>query len=295
MARKAVKVTELISVIVATYNRPDALAATLRGLEAQTDRDFEIVVADDGSDEATGRAITAFTRTTKIPVKHAWHADNGFRLAEIRNRAIRISSGTYCVFLDGDCIPRPDFVAAHRALMEPGWFVTGNRMLLSESLTQRILEQNLQPESWGFFTWLMRRMGGEVNRLSPLFGISLGVLRKRQARRWRGARGSNMAFWRRDLDTVDGFDAAFTGWGREDSDIFIRMIRSGVLRKDGRFATAVLHLWHQEADRSLLADNERQLDQARASKRLRAQIGLSHLVAEIERSKPKPSMAQPVS
>ncbi len=287
--------TDLISIIVATYNRPDALAATLRGLEAQTDRNFEIVIADDGSDETTGGIITAFARNTKIAVKHAWHADSGFRLAEIRNRAIRISTGDYCVFLDGDCIPRPGFVAAHRALMEPGWFVTGNRMLLSEALTQRILEKNLEPEKWGFFTWTIRRLRGEVNRLSPLFGISLGALRKRQARRWRGARGSNMAFWRRDLDAVDGFDSAFTGWGREDSDIFVRMIRSGVLRKDGRFATAVLHLWHKEADRSQLAGNERQLDQARASKRLRAQVGLSHLALEIERSKPKPSLAQPVS
>ena len=287
--------TDLISVIVATYNRPDALAAVLRGLEAQTDRNFEIVVADDGSGEETGRAIAAFARTTKLPVKHAWHADNGFRLAEIRNRAIRISAGGYCVFLDGDCIPRPGFVAAHRKLMEPGWFVTGNRMLLSETLTQRILEQNLQPETWGFAAWLTQRVQGGVNRLSPLFGISMGALRKRQARRWRGARGSNMAFWRRDLDAVDGFDSAFVGWGRGDSDIFVRMIRNGVLRKDGRFATAVLHLWHKEADRSQLADNEKHLDQARLNKRLRAQVGLSHLAAEIERSKPKPSMAQPVS
>ena len=286
--------TDLISVIVATYNRPDALAAVLRSLEAQTDRNFEVIVADDGSNEKTGSLITEHARKMTVPVRHAWHSDIGFRLAEIRNRAIRISSGAYCVFLDGDCIARPNFVAAHRGLAEPGWFVTGNRMLLSEDLTKRVLEQNLVPERWGFFTWLTRRMFGEVNRLMPLFGISLGFLRKRQARRWRGARGSNMAFWRNDLDAVDGFDAAFTGWGREDSDIFIRMIRSGVLRKDGRFATAVLHLWHEEADRSKLASNEKQLDQVRSGKRLRAQAGLSLLAAEIERTKPKPSMAQPV-
>ena len=286
--------TDLISVIVATYNRPDALAAVLRSLEAQTDRNFEVIVADDGSNEKTGSLITEHARKMTVPVRHAWHSDIGFRLAEIRNRAIRISSGAYCVFLDGDCIARPNFVAAHRGLAEPGWFVTGNRMLLSEDLTKHVLEQNLVPERWGFFTWLTRRMFGEVNRLMPLFGISLGFLRKRQARRWRGARGSNMAFWRSDLDAVDGFDAAFTGWGREDSDIFIRMIRSGVLRKDGRFATAVLHLWHEEADRSKLASNEKQLDQVRSGKRLRAQAGLSLLAAEIERTKPKPSMAQPV-
>jgi len=288
-------VTDLISVIVATYNRPDALAACLRALEAQTDRNFEIVVADDGSDEATGTLVAEFARRAKVPVKHAWHPDKGFRLAEIRNRAIRISDGSYCVFLDGDCIARPDFVANHRLLMEPGWFVTGNRLLLSADLTKRVLEENLQPERWGFLAWLARRMRGEVNRISPLFGMSLGFLRKRHPGRWKGARGSNMAFWRRDLDAVDGFDSAFTGWGREDSDIFIRMIRSRVFRKDGRFGTAVLHLWHPEADRSSLADNERHLAEMRASRRIRAQRGLSHLVAEIERGKPQSDPARQAS
>lgn len=287
--------TDLISVIVATYNRPDALAACLRSLEAQTDRNFEVVIADDGSNEETGGMIAEYARRMTVPLRHAWHPDTGFRLAEIRNRAIRISSGNYCVFIDGDCIARPNFVVAHRALMETGWFVTGNRVLLSEGLTRRVLENNLEPERWGFFKWLLTRARGGVNRLAPLFGVALGALRKRQKHRWRGARGSNMAFWRSDLDSVDGFDAAFTGWGREDSDIFIRMIRNGVLRKDGRFATAVLHLWHKEADRSKLADNERKFDQVRLGRRLRAEVGLSHLVAEIERSKPKPSLARPAS
>jgi len=279
-------VSDLISVIVATYNRPDALAACLRALAIQTDKDFEIIVADDGSEADTGALVAAFARKSPVPVKHAWHPDEGFRLAEIRNRAIRIASGTYCVFLDGDCIPRPTFVAAHRRLMESGWFVTGNRLLLSERLTARILREGLEPERWGFWRWLRLRLRGDVNRLTPLFGFSLGFLRKRHPRRWRGARGSNMAFWRGDLEAVDGFDASFTGWGREDSDIFVRMIRHGLRRKDGRFGTAVLHLWHKEADRSQLADNERRLAGLRSGKRARAEVGLSHIVAEIESRRP---------
>jgi hypothetical protein len=87
-----------------------------------------------------------------------------------------------------------------------------------------------------------------------------------------------MAFWRSDLDKVDGFDAAFSGWGREDSDIFIRLIRGGVLRKDGRFATGVLHLWHPEADRARLADNERLLADVLDSQRVRAKEGLSRVI-----------------
>ena len=95
----------------------------------------------------------------------------------------------------------------------------------------------------------------ETNRLLPLLSLPLGPLRKRKARRWQGVRGGNFAFFRSDLDRVDGFETSFVGWGLEDSDIVIRMIRAGVLRKDGRFATGVLHLWHPEADRAQLPAN----------------------------------------
>jgi hypothetical protein len=182
------------------------------------------------------------------------------------------------VFLDGDCLTRPDFVASHRRLAEPGWFVTGNRMLLSREFTERILEQALEAERWGFASWMAQRARGRINRVAPLLGLRLGPLRKLHRRQWRKARGSNMAFWRRDLETVDGFDAAFTGWGREDSDIFVRMIRAGVLRKDGRFGPGVLHLWHPEADRAQLAQNDRQLDELLANRRVRARHGLSRLL-----------------
>lgn len=279
--------TDLISVIVATYNRPDALAAVLRSLAHQTDRGFEVIVADDGSTAATARVITDWVARLRVPLKHVWHEDKGFRLAEIRNRAIRISTGSYCVFLDGDCLARPDFVAAHRRLAEPGWFVTGNRILLSREFTGRILEQTLEPELWGFRRWAAQRARGQINRLTPLLTLRLGLLRKLRPRQWRKARGSNMAFWRRDLETVDGFDAAFTGWGREDSDIFVRMIRAGIRRKDGRFGPGVLHLWHPEADRAALAQNDRQLDDLLGERRIRARHGLTWL-AEMRQAETRP-------
>lgn len=266
---------ELISVIVSTYNREDALDAVLRGLSRQTDRHFEIVVADDGSRPATARIVRAWGAKTALPVKHVWHEDRGFRLADIRNRGILASAGAYIVFLDGDCIVRPSFVAAHRRLAEAGWFVTGTRILLSPDLTGRILQHGLEPESWALTHWLVRRSRHEVNRITPLLELRLGALRKLTASRWRGARGSNMAFWRKDLEKVDGFDTSFQGWGREDSDIFIRLIRAGVGRKDGRYATGVLHLWHREADRSALVENDRQLDEVLNSDRVAARRGLS--------------------
>jgi glycosyltransferase involved in cell wall biosynthesis len=272
-------VAELISVIVATYNREDALDAVLRGLAAQSDRDFEIIIADDGSRESTAEMVKHWVPRFARRLVHVWHEDRGFRLAEIRNRAILASAGEVCVFLDGDCIPRPGFVAAHRRLAEPGWFVAGNRVLLSRELTTRVLQEHLEPERWTAAAWLAARRRGAVNRLLPLLSVPLGPLRRLGPRAWRSARGTNLAIRRSDLDRVDGFDAAFSGWGREDSDIIIRLMRIGVRRKDGRFATAVLHLWHPEHDRSRLAENERMLDEVIRGDRFRALSGLSALGA----------------
>lgn len=270
---------DLISVIVTTYNREDALGAVLRALAAQTDREFEVVIADDGSRPATAQAVEAWKTVVPFRLIHVWHEDRGFRAAEIRNRAILASQGGYCIFLDGDCIPRPDFVATHRQLAERGWFVAGNRVLMSQELTARALHGGLQPETWNFGAWLKARLAGGINRLPPLVSLPLGPLRKLRMRMWRGARSCNLAVWRADLDRVDGFDAAYSGWGKEDSDFLVRLLRAGVRRKDGAFATGVLHLWHPEADRSHLARNERYLERSIEDGRVRASEGLSSIGA----------------
>lgn len=268
---------ELISVIVTTFNREDALDAVLRSLARQTDADFEVVVADDGSGPATARLVEDWKAKVGHRVEHVWHADLGFRAAEIRNRAILASRGAYCIFLDGDCIVRADFVAIHRRLAEPGTFVTGNRVLLSRELTAKVLGEKLSPENWAMSGWLTERWRGGVNRLSALLRLPLGPLRKLRQQAWQSARSCNLAIWRGDLDRVDGFDADYSGWGKEDSDIIVRLLHAGIRRKDGTFATGVIHLWHAEADRSHLMDNERKLAGIVDSERVRAQRGLSAL------------------
>jgi glycosyltransferase involved in cell wall biosynthesis len=268
---------ELISVIVSTYNREDALGAVLRSLSRQTDRHLEIVVADDGSRPDTAAVVAGWASRMPMALKHVWQEDCGFRAAESRNRAIRASSGAYCVFLDGDCIARPNFIAAHRSLAEPGYFVSGNRVLISAALTERILAAGLEPECWTLARFLAHRPRGEVNRMMPLLSLPLGPLRKLGGARWQGARSCNAGCYRADLDRVDGFDAAFSGWGREDSDLFVRLIHSGVKRKNGRFATGVLHLWHPEGERTQLPLNQAKLDLTLQSDRWRAVQGLSTL------------------
>jgi glycosyltransferase involved in cell wall biosynthesis len=279
-------VAALISVIVVTYNREDALDAVLRSLAAQSDKDFEVVVADDGSGPATAALVATWKSKLGRRLDHVRHEDRGFRAAEIRNRAILASRGAYCIFLDGDCIARSDFVAMHRRLAEPGCFVTGNRILLSRALTRDVLDGKRTAESWGLPRWIAQRLRGGVNRVSALLRLPLGPLRRLRSRAWQGARSCNLAIWRSDLDRVDGFDADYSGWGKEDSDIIIRLLCAGVRRTDGVFATGVLHLWHAEADRGRLAENERRLAAILADGRVRARHGLSAL-----RAAPSPALA----
>ncbi len=213
--------------------------------------------------------------TARRAARHVWHEHLGFRAGEIRNRAIRESRGDYVVFLDGDCLARPDFVGTHRRLAEPGWFVTGNRALLTKALTSAVLNQKLEPEHWGASRWLAQRISGGLNRLAPVLRLPLGPMRKTRPQAWQGARSCNLAVWRADLDRVDGFDASFSGWGKEDFRSAGSAAACGVRRKDGAFATVCLHLWHPDADRSRLADNERRLAHVIETRRVRAEQGIA--------------------
>jgi glycosyltransferase involved in cell wall biosynthesis len=289
--RPIVSSSSLISIIVTTYNREDALDAALRALVAQSDRNFEIVIADDGSGPDTARVIESWRSRLPIPLKHVRHEHRGFRGGEIRNRGIRVSEGALCIFLDGDCLARPDFIAAHRRLYEPGWFVIGNRILLSRDVTTAVIAQGLAPQTWSFGALVRRRLSGGINRLLPAVHLPLGPLRKLQQRSWRGAQTCNFAVARSDLDRVDGFDNSFVGWGFEDSDLAIRLMRAGVRRKDGRFATGVFHLWHPFNDRAQVSVNRQRLDQTISSTRIAALRGLSALAAEDEMPA-RSSMAQ---
>jgi len=233
-----------ISVIVSTYNRPDALEMVLRSLEAQTCKDFEVVVADDGSREDTRLMLDRFGSQSPLKLKHVWQEDEGFRAASIRNQAVAASQGEYLVFLDGDCMVFPDFLAEHARLKEPNRFTTGNRLLLSRSFTEIVLDRQLPLHQWTFSQWIRARLSGQTNRLLPLLRLPLGFLRKLTPRKWNGVKTCNLGTWRQDFFDVNGFDESYQGWGYEDSDLVIRIMNKGVFRLEGRFAIPVIHLWH---------------------------------------------------
>ena len=239
----------LISVIVTTYNRTDALQAVLDGLANQSDSDFEVIIADDGSGDDTRTLVETAAAGFPVPLVHVWQEDRGFRAGAARNRAAERARGDYLVFVDGDCIPRPDFIARHRALAEGGWIVAGNRILLSEQFTSQALCERIPLHTWSNAAWKAAQCRGDINRVLPLLHLPLGPLRKLAAHRWQRVRTCNLAVWSDDFRRVRGFDETFEGWGFEDSDLAVRLLNAGVRRKEGAFATGVLHLWHRENDR----------------------------------------------
>ena len=130
---------QMISILLATYNWPQALKFCLESLSKQTDLDFEVIIADDGSTNATLEVIEKLKSDFPVPITHLWQEDQGFRKTRILNQAIAAARGDYLVFLDGDCLAQPDFVARHRQLAKPGHLVTGSRVLLNQTLTTHLL------------------------------------------------------------------------------------------------------------------------------------------------------------
>jgi len=264
-----------IALIVTTYNRPDALAAVLDGCLVQTDANFEVIVADDGSMQETAALVAGYAARAPFAIRHVWQEDMGFRAAAIRNRALAATQADYIIFIDGDCVPPPDFVASHRRLAERGWFLSGNRLMLTQAFTEQILRDKLPIHLWQTRNWLQARWCGQIERLLPLLYLpDLGWLRKQLPRRWQGAKTCNLSAWREDLLRVNGLDESYTGWGLEDSDLVIRLLRAGIYSKSARFSVPVFHLWHHENDRSHLEENRQRLQEVLQATHIRAVQGV---------------------
>ncbi|CDG81615.1 glycosyl transferase 2 family protein [Janthinobacterium agaricidamnosum NBRC 102515 = DSM 9628] len=263
-----------ISLVITTYNRPDALAAVVEACFLQSDQNFEIIIADDGSTHNTRACIEQLKQRSPVPLRHIWQADLGFRAAMARNKGTLAASGEYIVFLDGDCIPQKDFVAQHRRLATPGYLVSGSRILLSPTLTARTLAHQVDLHTLGLLEKIKYRLQGDMNKILQLLFTWPDMGRRSRNFSWRRIKSCNLAIWRSDLDLVNGFDESFLGWGHEDSDLVVRLYNAGVMRKDGAFATEVFHLWHKENQRDHETSNRKVVLQRAADKTIRATRGL---------------------
>lgn len=265
----------LVSVVITTYNRSDALLAVLQGLCQQTDTRFEVIIADDGSREEHQRAIQTSAQARALKAVHVWHPDVGFTASRVRNLGVAASHGDYIVFLDGDCVPEVDFIARHKRLAQAGHFVNGSRVLLSQAFTQRVLEGKEHICGRSRWYWLRQRLQGRASKLTGLLRLPDGNFRTRRAFSWKGIRSCNMGIWRSDYVQVNGFDESFVGWGHEDADIVLRLHNSGVVRKNGFCATEVFHLWHKEAARNQESQNARTVRERAKTTVTQPTLGLS--------------------
>jgi glycosyltransferase involved in cell wall biosynthesis len=250
----------MISILLATYNWPQALKLCLEALATQTDKDFEIIIADDGSTKDTCELIEGIKVLHPISITHLWQEDRGFRKTQILNQAIAAAHSNYLIFLDGDCIVQPDFVARHRALAQQGYLVTGSRVLLNESLTKQLLSW----PRWNFKNFnsnlLSYRLSGGINKYWPLkIKLGNGAWRDYKKFVWRRIKGCNMACWKADAEAINGFDESMTGWGHEDADFVFRLQRHQIKRKSGSWSTEVLHLFHHIHDQSNAEENARKV------------------------------------
>jgi glycosyltransferase involved in cell wall biosynthesis len=264
--------TPRIALIINTADQPDYLARVLRAVEAQTVSPAEVLVADDGSGPETSNVFQTWSSGKAFVTRHIWQEKAGFRRARILNQAIACARSEYIVFLDGDTIPHPQFIADHSQVSRPSSFVQGHRALIKQKAAGWFGLQDFTQDRQRAF-WK-----GQLGGWKHAFRWPLPLIRIR--RDLQGVRGCNLAICRQDLVRVNGYNEAFVGWGREDSELAVRLMNSGVRRCDIRGWALCYHLWHPPASRTGLGANDELLAQAIGTRAKRCVLGLNqHLLA----------------
>jgi GT2 family glycosyltransferase len=278
-----------LSIIVATYEWPEALDVVLTALSQQPVHDFEVVVADDGSGPETRAVVEYWKASFEKRLVHAWQEDERYRRARSLNLGARAARGQYLLFLDGDCLPRTGLIAAVRRAAQPGWFLASKRLNMSAGLSQRVLEERLPVWRWSALRWLVGAPRETVTspRETGRPGLLLPVRDRR--RPWRQGQpefsppydgyGFFFGVHRQDFERVNGFDTRFVGWGGEDTDIATRLRRAGLRCGWPGAQATVLHLWHPVKSGET-SSNTPLLRETETSTRVEAVQGLRELVAE---------------
>lgn len=245
------------SLCISTYNWPSALRLCLLSVLNQSVLPNEIIIGDDGSREETKKLIDSFKINCPIPIKHIWQEDNGFQLAKIRNKSFHACSSDYIIQIDGDVIMHPKFIEDHLTFAKQGNFIAGTKALLPDSYSKQLLET-------GSFDYqdLYRNTHKKYNatRLFPIAFINYYL--QQGIKQYKYVLGANMSFWRKDILSVNGYNEDFSGWGKEDNELSIRLSNAGIVLHFLKFHGIVFHLHHKEADRNNLQLNSKMLEQA---------------------------------
>lgn len=221
------------TLIISVYNRFDFLQLVLAGLETQTETDFEVIISDDGSSEAFVQQLRTYQQSSPLRLRHNWHPDAGFLKNRILNSSIRLAAGSTLIFLDGDCIPHPLFVAEHLALGGPSRCLAGRRIDLSGRLTQQLTPAMIRKGILQRTSTMLGQLGDFLARRTfhymNGFYVRQPLLRRYFNRKERGLLGANFSVQKADLVAVNGFDERYTAptFG-EDSDVEFRLRLNGV-------------------------------------------------------------------
>lgn len=259
-----------VTLIISTYNWPAALEVCFKSILQQNRMPDEVVIADDGSGIETQELVQRYKKKFPVPLKHVWHPDQGFQLAAIRNKAIMVAANPYIIQIDGDLLLHRDFIADHIALASKGMFVSGSRLLLPEAFSTEILEHRHLPST----IELLFKGSNRLNATRiPLLTRLLAPVYKKNKPFY--VKGCNMAFWRDDLIAVNGYNEAITGWGKEDSELAVRLINSGTNRLFLKFGGICYHLFHKEAPRNREDINDSILNETLSSGSRTCEKGLN--------------------
>lgn len=240
----------ITSLVIATYNWPQALEICLESVLRQNKMPDEILIADDGSGKATKELIERFRSRFAVPVHHIWHPDEGFKLAQIRNKANVAAMGEYIIQVDGDLILHPCFVKDHMTAAKPGYFIGGSRVIIEQERSGKILhDKNIELNIF---------QKGFSNRFNGIKVAALGKMASTIVKTTNAynIRGCNISYWKKDFLAVNGYNEKYSGWGREDTDLVFRFYHSGLHRRFFKFRGIAYHLWHKEADRGGLIQND---------------------------------------
>ncbi|WP_298236778.1 glycosyltransferase family 2 protein [uncultured Algibacter sp.] len=238
------------SVIISTYNQPMWLQKVLWGYEFQTESNFEIIIADDGSSEKTRNVIDEFKRDSKITIRHIWQEDNGFQKTKILNKAILQATTNYLIFTDGDCIPRRDFVETHLRLRKRNSFLSGGYFKLPESISNKISKKHISNANCFDINWLIKnglKKNFKANKLTVngLKAWFLNTFTPTKAT----FDGMNVSGWKDAVLKVNGFDERMQ-YGGEDREIGERLMNAGYKFLQVRYSVICLHLYHERPYRN---------------------------------------------
>lgn len=270
-----------VSVILTTYEEPEWLEKVLWGWSVQTNRDFDLVIGDDGSGPPTAAVLERLRAATSLEIRHVWQEDRGFRKSTILNKAILATSAEYLVFSDGDCIPRADLLETHLRLAEPRRFLSGGALRLPMAVSRRITTDDVTSGRAFELDWLVRHGWRPGHRQFRLLRSSrLATLLDRVTPTRPSWNGGNASTWREHVFEANGFEEEM-GYKGQDRAFGERLDNLGVQGKQVRHRAVLLHLEHHRpwVDAAMRARNEAIRAQIRESRDSRARSGLAEVAA----------------